>query len=383
VRTEKPTSGGEAGQVMRAVADEAGTVRAAGGRTKIAWGPPVGEPDVEISTERLDRVLEHNPADLTAVVQSGVRLADAQAVFSREGQMLALDPPLGAGEAATLGGVVATADSGPLHHRYGTPRDLLLGITVALSDGTVARAGGKVIKNVAGYDLAKLFAGSFGTLGVVVDVAVRLHPKATRYVTAAGSTEDSHALQRAASLLAHAPLEIESLDVAWERGGGSVLARFGGAAPEPRAADAVDVIRDAGLDASVVADDEPLWELQRRGQRSGEGAVLRVSALPADLHKVLDAADRAGASVVGRAGLGVSWLSIPPRATGEVVGAIEDLRRVLHPAVCVVLDAPRQVREEVDVWGVMDGPALELMRRVKTRFDPAGVCNRGLFVGGI
>ena len=103
-------------------------------------------------------------------------LAEAQARSARAGQMLALDPPLGAGAAATIGGVIAANDSGPLRHRYGGVRDLVVGITVVLSDGTIAKSGGKVIKNVAGYDLAKLFAGSFGTLGLIARVAVRLHP---------------------------------------------------------------------------------------------------------------------------------------------------------------------------------------------------------------
>src|SRR5205823_9314568 len=135
------------------------------------------------------------------------------------------------GARATVGGVVAAADSGPLRHRYGGVRDLVVGITVALSDGTLARAGGKVIKNVAGYDLAKLFAGSFGTLGLIVEVAVRLHPRPARTVTAVGRGNDAAALAAGASAVAHAPLEPESLDVAWEGGAGAVLVRFGGADP--------------------------------------------------------------------------------------------------------------------------------------------------------
>src|SRR5205085_4537465 len=109
-----------------------------------------------------------------------------QEALADDDQMTALDPPLGTGDAATIGGVIATADSGPLRHRYGAPRDLILGITVVLSDGTIARAGGKVIKNVAGYDLAKLFTGSFGTLGLIVEVVVRLHPVPPRTMTAVG-----------------------------------------------------------------------------------------------------------------------------------------------------------------------------------------------------
>ena len=123
---------------------------------------------------RLDRIVEHNASDLTAVVQAGVPLAAARSAFSEAGQMLAIDPALD--QAATVGGIMATNDSGPLRHRYGSMRDLVVGTTVALSDGTVSRSGGKVIKNVAGYDLGKLFCGSRGRLGVVARIALRLHP---------------------------------------------------------------------------------------------------------------------------------------------------------------------------------------------------------------
>ena len=127
-------------------------------------------------------------------------LAEAQAAFAAEGQMLALDPPLL--DHATVGGVMATADSGPLRHRYGGMRDLVVGATVALSDGTLAKSGGKVIKNVAGYDLAKLFTGSYGTLGLIVRVAVRLHPLPTRTATAVGASDDPDVLGAAATDLA-------------------------------------------------------------------------------------------------------------------------------------------------------------------------------------
>src|SRR6202043_2363630 len=130
-----------------------------------------------------------------------VPLARIQQELAAAGQQLALDPPLGVGDRrdATLGGVLATGDCGPLRHRYGGPRDLVLGVTVALSDGTIARSGGKVIKNVAGYDLAKLFAGSFGTLGVILEVVVRLHPRPPRTCSVVGRTEDAAAMGRAAS----------------------------------------------------------------------------------------------------------------------------------------------------------------------------------------
>jgi glycolate oxidase FAD binding subunit len=378
---ETPSSRKEAGEVMRMAGEEGRRVRIRGGGTKLAWGQPTEPAEIELSTEQLCSVIEHNKEDLTAVLQAGAPLARAQETFAQANQMVALDPPLGQGDAATIGGVVATADSGPLRHRYGAARDLILGVTVALSDGTVAKAGGKVIKNVAGYDLAKLFSGSFGTLGLIVEVVIRLHPLARDRVTAVGGSDDPDALGRAASAIAHCPFGAESLDVAWHDGQGEVMARFGGAAADAVAEKAVRLLELTGLEATSRADDDALWERQRRGQRSADGAVVRVSGLASELPAVLRAAQRARASLVGRAGLGLSWVTLPDQDDGSLVSSIEDMRRHLDPFACVVLDAPAQVREKIDVWG--DAEAVPLMRRVKTRFDPHNVCNPGLFVGGI
>src|SRR3954449_12980650 len=166
-------SHGTAGEVVRPV----------GGGTKLGWSGPAPEGAVDLETSGLDSILEHNVGDFTAVLEAGVRLADAQAAFAAEKQMLALAPPLGAAEGATVGGMVATADSGPMRHRYGGVRDLVVGMTVVLSDGTIAKSGGKVIKNVAGYDLGKLYAGSFGTLGLIASISVRLHPAPAQTAT--------------------------------------------------------------------------------------------------------------------------------------------------------------------------------------------------------
>lgn len=381
MKTEAPSSYEEAAAVMGRCGAESLTLRIRGGGTKFGWGRSVPDPDVEISTGGLDRLVEHNAGDLTAVVQAGARLDTVQEAFAEEGQMLALDPPtLGA---ATVGGLLATADSGPLRHHYGGVRDLVLGVTLALSDGTLARAGGKVIKNVAGYDLGKLFAGSFGTLGLVVEMALRLHPLPTRTGTAVGYSDDPSALSRGASAVAHAPLEADCLDVDWEGGAGSVLVRLGGADPSARLADAAALLAGAGLAVDTNEDDDAVWAAQRVGQRSqGGDAVVKVSALPSVLSEVLAAAEALNGSVVGRAGLGLSWVRLPTDDPGELVAAVEDLRRRLAPAPVVVTDAPAEVRAKLDPWGGETGP-VALMRRVKERFDPAGVCAPGLFVGGI
>jgi glycolate dehydrogenase FAD-binding subunit len=370
LHTEAPASQAEAAELVASCGRAGLVLRVRGGGTKLGWGTPGTDPDVQLSTASLDRVVEHNEGDLTSILEAGVPLAKAQERFAAAGQMLALDPPLGEADAATIGGVVASGDSGPLRHRYGAPRDLVLGMTVALSDGTVAKSGSKVIKNVAGYDLAKLFAGSFGTLGLILQVSVRLHPLPSETVTAIGRSDDPDALARAASELAHASLEKECVDVRWEGDGGAVLARLGGATARAQAEAALRLI---GIDGEIVEDDAGLWARQRAGQRSAERALVRVSGLQSELASTLRTTRELGGSLVGRASLGISWITLDPQH-------ISDLRRALAPQPCVVLDAPREVRASLDVWHAEPSP---LAQRVKQRFDPAGVFAPGTFAGGI
>jgi len=360
-------------EALQEAAAEGHSVRFRGGGTKLNWG--LGpEPDVELSTAELDRIVEHNVGDLTAVLEPGVPLAKAQEAFAGEGQMLSLDPPDGG---ATIGGIVASGDSGPLRSRYGAARDLVLGMTVALSDGTVARSGGKVIKNVAGYDLAKLFSGSLGTLGAILELSVRLHPLARATATAAAGSNDPVELGRAALALSHSPLEHMGLDLRYGGGDGAVLMRFGGAEAMKQAEAAVRALGEAGSEGTVVEDDGEAWERQREGQRSPDGIVLRVSALQTELPRVMRAADAVGARLVARVPLGLCWLRIDERPPEEAAQAVDRLRSELSPFACTLLDAPVTLRGKIDSWGPRDPGTVELMRRVKERFDPAGVCNPG------
>ena len=360
---------------LAVAAGEGRPVRIIGGGSK-PWAAPASDDALVLGTERFDWTVEHVPGDMTAVFAAGVPFARAQAELAVSGQRMALDPPLGLNDRATIGGVVATGDSGPLAHRYGTPRDQVLGLTVALSDGTIARSGSRVIKNVAGYDLPKLYAGSFGTLGGILAVGVRLRalPRAT--ATILGGAADPDALAAAVAHLARAPLELEALDVAWRSGRGGVLAQVAGTVATRRADEVAFAMRDSGLGTIDIADeDSEFWERQRGLQRSDTRVVVLVTGPRGALPSVLRLADACDATMVGRAALGVSYLTVDPEQVAPLRAA---LPAGMH---AVVLDRPGDV--EVDTWAAVDSPSVGLMRAVKAQFDPAGVCNPGLMVGGI
>ncbi len=386
-----PSSFTEVAETLASADAEGRAVAIHGAETK-PWGLPASgdtgpadrrpadahrEP-LHLSTTGLTEITAFDPGDMTASLQAGVSLTDAQARFAAAGQMLALDPPGGAGDAATIGGIVATADRGPLAHRYGGPRDLVVGATVALADGTVARSGGTVIKNVAGYDIAKLLCGSFGTLGVILSVNVRLHPRHPT-VTAIGSAAEPRTLAAAAHALAALPAELEALDVSWEPSGGAVLARCAGPQAHRRAERIAQRMRDASLQTVEIDDaDDARWAAQRARQRSDHAAVLHVAGPPAGLAEVLTAARVSGASVVARAGLGEAHVTLDPEQIGS-------LRARLPPtAVSVLRDCPPAERARVaDPWGATAPAALALMRAIKAGFDPHATCNPHTFVGGI
>jgi glycolate oxidase FAD binding subunit len=346
----------DAAGVAAALRESSGGVRVVAGGTKLGWGHPIAAP--ELSVAELDAIVEHNEGDLTAILQAAVPLTAARERFAHAGQMLALDPP---DDGATIGGVIATGDSGPLRHRYGGPRDLVLGVQVALPDGSLARAGSKVIKNVAGYDLAKLMTGAFGTLGVVTEVSVRLHPVARDRLTVVVRRDDPRALVEAAGELTHRPLEAERLDLRWEDGAGSVLVQLTGSSAVERA---------RSIDGEVVEDDDALWAAQRASQRGP--VVLRVSTTQQGLADVLEAAREHGARCVARAALGLAWLRFET-ADAQLVTTLRS-----RLGTCVLLDAPADLRAAVDPWGPLS--AEPLMRRVKARFDPYDTLNPGLLL---
>jgi glycolate oxidase FAD binding subunit len=378
----QPETFEQAAQALAEMTGEGGAVRICGAGTK-PWITPRSDAELPLRTSGLNRILAHDPGDMTATLEAGVTLREAQARFAAEDQMLALDPPTDgtgadAAHAATIGGIVATADCGPLAHRYGGPRDLVVGMTVALADGTIARSGGTVIKNVAGYDIAKLFCGSFGTLGLILSVNVRLHPKLPT-VTAVGAASDVSRLCGAARELAAMPAELESLDLAWSEGAGRLLARCAGPQAPARANRLAVAMAEAGLTATAIeAEDGTLWERQRNAQRSAEAAVLRVVVDQTESPAVIAAVESVHGSLVARAALGQAYVTVAP----EQVAAFRE--RLPVGAVSVLRDCPEAARGQIaDPWGATPDGALALMRALKGRFDPSGTCNPGTFVGGI
>jgi glycolate oxidase FAD binding subunit len=374
-----PHSFSDAAAALAVAAAQERPLRIVGGGTKLGWGGAAPPHALHLQMAHLSRVTIHEDGT-SATINAGTPMVRAQATFARSGKMLAADPQLGLGRtpAATVGGVVATADSGPLSHRYGPLRNQILGMTVALSDGTIVRTGPRTDHVQQGLDLARLFTGSFGTLGVIlaIDVSLRALPGTT--ASALATAESPEQLRSGAELVAQAHPELEAFDFAWRDGRGGLLAQVAGDEAEPRAAQVAATMRRSGLDdASVRTDDAGLWARQRAGQRSAGRGLLRVHHRPQQLDSVLYAADAGGATVVGRAALGIAYLTLDVPQIATVRSALPD------EAAAVALDLPSSTRGAVQPWNVPEGPELELMRELKTEFDAAGVCNPGVFVGSI
>jgi glycolate oxidase FAD binding subunit len=390
-----PRSTEEAAAVMRVAAEHELDVVVRGAGSRLSWGTPPSRCDLVIDMSRMADVTEHAAGDLVARVQAGARMGDVAAVLARAGQEIALDVP---GD-ASIGGIVASGLAGSRRLRYGTPRDLLIGITIVRADGTVAKSGGKVVKNVAGYDLGKLFAGSAGTLGLITEAIFRLHPlpAARAYVTAE-YVAVSVACDAVAAA-ANSPLVPSAVELSRPALGGPIRVGVllegsvdGIAARSMRMADLLG-------NAEVSAGPPDWWP---GAPQAGPGETLiRVSFWVSALGRVLDAieaaADKSGVSpaIAGSAGAGVLYALVPAAASATDAGQAHawaaEFAVALRDSVAgercgvVVLAAPAAVREGLAGRGGMNGavPGLALMRAVKDQFDPGGRMAPGRFPDGI
>ncbi len=382
----------ETSEVMKLASREGLAVSPRGGGTKMGLGNPPRQVDLILSTSRMDGIIEHVPGDQIVRTQAGLKLEDLQESLAGSDQLLGIDPPE---EGATVGGVVAANASGPRRLRYGTLRDLIIGIKVVLADGTVAKAGGKVVKNVAGYDLSKLFTGSLGTLGVIAEANFRLHPIRESARTVFVEVEDHGQIPEVAQALTHSPISqfvLDALEMRWERERGVLAALFEGIEPavEAQSSAATEALRSYGETRVLDQDDgERFWAHFARPPWSKGDVGLKIGAPPADLTAVLDsvlgAAERVGVEVrlSGHAGTGVTFAGLSGEDDG-LVDVVEEVReiRVRRGGSVVVQEAPLSIKERLDVWGPA-GDYLGLTRRVKEKFDPGYTMNPGRFLGGI
>lgn len=382
----RPADTAQVAAVLRAAAGLGLHVLARGTGTRLSWGAPPRALDLVMDTSRMRSVIAHAAGDLVVTTQAGVRLATLQETLARHGQRLALDSggrgrgSAGSPTGGTVGGTIATAAAGPLRYRYGSVRDLIIGITVVLADGTVARSGGTVVKNVAGYDLAKLYTGSLGTLGVITEAVFRLHPlpDATRWITVA-ATDAVRAAAAVAAVRAsqHDPVAVEVDRVV--RGGPSTVGVALEGVPaglDARAQAVAGLLGQAGGAAPTITETPPAW-WGLSPSASDRPAVL-VTCEPTGLAELLTSAP---GSLRGSAGAGVLVAGLDD---GDRLGPeLAELRAIAarHGGHAVLRCAPSGSKVGVDLWGPV--PGLTLMRRLKDEFDPEHRLAPGRFVGGI
>ena len=391
----RPGTAAEVGRCLEVASAGGLAVAPVGGAARLAWGNPPARLDLVVGLRRLDRVLAYEPADLTISVEAGITLAELDAVVRPHGQMLALDPPGAA--ATTVGGAIATAVAGPYRARYGTMRELVLGLTVAQADGRLLRSGGRVVKNVTGYDTPKLHVGGLGTLGVIVEAHLRLHAVPAEERTWLAAFASPEAALEAAVELRDTPLQPSRLQLVAAPGvhPGPALAVTLGSVPEAVAdqgARLSALCREAGGQVREVSEPGPWWDAARAvtvAPDSEDALALRVGVRPGDLVRALRHVEAAARP----AGLRVSATAEVPSGVLHIVLAgpldhaadvLARLREALRPldGSCMLEHAPAAVKPRLEAWGDV-GPALPLMRALKAELDPAGTLNPGRYVGGI
>lgn len=356
-----------------------------GNCSKISWGGLASGADVIISTERINKLIEHAVGDLTVTVEAGMKFNQIQEILAHHRQFLALDP---IAADATIGGIVATADTGSLRQRYGSVRDQLLGVTFVRADGEIAKAGGRVVKNVAGYDLMKLFTGSYGTLGVISQVTFRVYPmpEISGTVVLTGTAE---AISQAADTLRGSALTPTQADLLSSQlvsnlglgKGLGLIARFQSIVEsvQEQSNRLLEVGEKLGLQGKIYSavDEADLWEKLREQIYSPvtqSVITCKIGVFATAAVEVLSSLDIGLIHIAS--GLGMLRLESEKKVM-EVRSLIQN-----NGGFLTILSAPIAVKQNLDVWGYT-GNALQFMRGIKEQFDPKNILNPGRFVAGI
>jgi glycolate oxidase FAD binding subunit len=380
----EPANEQQLAAILRLANDANLAVVPRGGGTKLSWGNPPSRADVILSTARLDKIIEHPWADLTVSVEAGCTIQKLQAALTQHGQRLAFDPLWP--KHATIGGVLSTNDSGSLRLRFGALRDLIIGVTLALPDGTLASSGGKVVKNVAGYDLPKLATGAFGTLAVITRAVFRLHPLPRNAKTISISGCNLEEMQRLIlavqdSKLAHTALQARIaqdaepvVDILFEGTEAGIAAQEG-------------QLREIAHPALAADAPSTVWAASQELWNSAAVAVAKITTLPASIARTIETMQRITASrnaqwKVTMQATGIGWLRL--EASSESLRTVLiDLRFELeHDGGSLAVFRHPANMERIDAWGT-PGDALPLMRAVKNQFDAKNTLNPGRFIVGI
>ena len=370
-----PADAQQIAQVLRICDAERIPVSIQGSGSKQEWLSD-GAPGLRLCTTRMSRVLEHTWQDMTCTVQAGCTWQAMQDALAQHGQMVALDALWPA--RATVGGVVAANDSGALRFRYGGLRDLVIGITVVLADGTMARSGGKVVKNVAGYDLPKLLCGSFGTLACIAEVTFRLHSIARHSASMTAQGADAEVLGKLLLRLLEGQFSIQAMQMRSTDRGSALDVKLA-VLPDVLASqtDAITAAASGlGLEAGQAAED--VWqERAALFDAQGETLVFKATMLPTEIPAAVESVARAGGSAVAQAH-GIMTASLPAAA----LDVVAELRAWLESAggSLVLLRLPAGV--SLDRWGRLPG-SMPLMRALKQQFDPHAILNAHRFLGDL
>lgn len=357
-----------------------------GGGTKLGWGQQPRAIDLVLSTKRLNRVLAHADGDLTATVEAGASIRDLNLQLAHHRQWLPVDFAF---DEATIGGMIATNDSGSWRHRHGTPRDLLIGIRLATTDGLLVKAGGNVVKNVAGYDLGRLMSGSLGSLAAIVSATFKLAPAAVSSGTLVVTCSGGAPLSIAAAAISASQLEPSAFDVRITAGRATrpryqLLIRFA-TTPEAIAGqiERAQALLTSGDRAEVMTGTQETnaWSAVTRGLWAAPGTIVKMSWLQSSLPAVIALVEDLGRSLdsidlVGRVVVGAGFLRVQAEPEAQVA-AIERLRAAGDVVGnVVVLRADSSLKKTVGVFGPA-GDAMNLLREIKRAFDPAGILNAG------
>ena len=405
-----PTSVHEVQEVLQFAGERNLSVMPAGAGTKLGIGNLPQKVDVVLATTSLSSVVEYEPADLTVTVEAGIRLRDLQTELAKHRQYLALNPPYA--DRCTIGGIVATNTSGSFRLRHGTARNQVLGLRVVRADGTVVKSGGKVVKNVAGYDLNKLYIGGFGTLGIITEVTLKLSPIPVRQAILTADFQNiqgaadtglaivgSQTLPMFVNLFVNADPTHAKTETPTDEDKPMLTVGFGGD-PETVAwqlTQCQGIMEQNGAIGVTIVKDESLQHLQEAVQefsaenKNTESVVAKLNLKRTDLTEfaaqIVEANWANDVQMMALLGSGVLYVTIPVASDTDYPSLAKALTQLRQTAMSkqgnlIIEIAPPELKQHIDVWGSVEG-TLSLMKQIKAKFDPTGLLNPGRFVSSI